>query len=213
MKRAYGWALPDSDLEFEPYLARAPQVLGRHVYQGPHIQATLGATRSRRVAVDAGAHVGFWSFYLAKYFAEVHAFEPVAELAACFRENVRDAHVVLHEVALGKKKGFVEMAATADNTGMSHVRAAGSGSTPIEKLDSFELTDVDLIKIDVEGYEKFVLEGARRTILRCKPVIVLEQKPHAERYAVGRYDAVGYLQHMGAQVLNRVVDDFILAWP
>ena len=72
---------------------------------------------------------------------------------------------------------------------------------------------MDLIKIDVEGFEKFVLEGARKTLQRCKPVVVIEQKPHAERYAVGRYDAVTWLQRMGAQVLTRVVDDFILAWP
>ena len=41
-------------------------------------------------------------------------------------------------------------------------------------LDSFNLTNVSLIKIDTEGYEKSVVVGARNTIEKHKPVIVAE---------------------------------------
>lgn len=44
----------------------------------------------------------------------------------------------------------------------------------VEKLDNFDLRDITLIKIDVENHEKEVLEGAKETIKRNKPVIVLE---------------------------------------
>jgi hypothetical protein len=44
----------------------------------------------------------------------------------------------------------------------------------VETLDSYCFQDVGFIKIDVEGYEKFVLEGAQQTIQRCRPTLQLE---------------------------------------
>ena len=213
MKHAYGWALPDGDAHFESYLERAKEVSGRRIYQGAHIQATLDAARTRRVALDIGAHVGFWSFYLAQYFREVHAFEPVHVFVDCFRENVKHGNVILHETALGNRAGFVEMEVPAENSGMTHVGAGAGGSTPIETLDAFGIAGVDLVKIDVEGYERFVLEGARQTLLRDKPVVIVEQKSGADRYSVDKLGALRYLESLGAGVVEKVVDDFIMAWP
>jgi len=213
MKYHSGWALPDNDTHFGEYFATSEEAFGRRMYQAPHIKAALGATRSKRVALDIGAHVGFWSFYLAKYFAEVHAFEPVPDSIACFRENVKDRHVYLHETALGNKTGFVDMEVTTENSGMSFVSDGVNGRTPIAKLDTFGIADVDLVKIDVEGYEKFVLEGARKTLARNKPVIIIEQKPSSSRYSTHQFGALKYLESMGARVINQIVDDYILAWP
>ena len=213
MKHVYGWALPDEDIHFEKYLEKSEEVFGRRIYQGPHIQTALSATKARRVALDIGAHVGFWSFYLAKYFAEVHAFEPVRAFGECFRENVKDRCVLLHETALGNRAGFVEMEVLMENSGMTHVKAGVKGSTPIEALDAFGIADVDLVKIDVEGYERFVLEGARRTLLRNKPVVIVEQKSGSDRYSIDKFAALRYLERLGAEVMNKVVDDFILGWP
>jgi hypothetical protein len=44
----------------------------------------------------------------------------------------------------------------------------------VETIDSYQFQDVGFIKIDVEGYEKFVLEGAIQTIQRCRPTLQLE---------------------------------------
>jgi hypothetical protein len=116
-------------------------------------------------------------------------------------------------VALGSRAGRVEMEVLVENTGMTHVRAGAGGSTPMETLDAFGIADVDLVKIDVEGYERFVLEGARQTLLRYKPVVIVEQKSGSDRYAVDRLAALRYLESLGAGVVDRVVDDFIMAWP
>lgn len=47
---------------------------------------------------------------------------------------------------------------------------------PITTLDSYNLPRIDLLKIDVEGYEIHVLKGAEETLLRCKPVVIFEEK-------------------------------------
>lgn len=210
---AYGWVLPASDQHFVAYLANAPTIQGRRMYQPEHIRRSVSACRQRRTAVDAGAHVGFWSYYLALAFESVHAFEPSQLMRQCFEQNVRAPHVVLHPVALGNKNGSVETEVVPDNTGASYVREAASGAVPLKRLDDYRLEQVDFIKVDVEGYERFVLEGAAATLTRCRPVVIVEQKSFSARYGVEQYAAIEFLQSLGASVVEKVVQDFVLAWP
>ncbi|OGA23483.1 MAG: hypothetical protein A3I02_13225 [Betaproteobacteria bacterium RIFCSPLOWO2_02_FULL_67_26] len=212
-QEAYGWALPPDDRHFAANLACAPEVLGRRVYQAAQFGAVLDTVISRRVAIDIGAHVGFWSYYLAKYFAYVHAFEPVAGHVECFRRNVTDGNVVLHEIALGSRRDRVQIESAPENSGAAHVARATEGAVPLDTLDSFGLQDVDLVKIDVEGYESFVVQGARRTLIRSRPIVIVEQKRGGERYGVPPLKAVHQIERLGARVLRRVYDDYILGWP
>jgi len=212
-RSAYGWVLPRSDKHFAAYLANAPKVEGRRMYQPDHIHQSLALCQGRRVAVDVGAHVGFWSYYLALAFEQVHAFEPARLMCHCFEQNVRAKNVVLHRVALGNRSGSVEAEVVADNTGASFVRDAEKGAVPLKRLDEYRLEQLDFLKVDVEGYERFVLEGALDTLTRCRPVVIIEQKSFSERYGVEQYAALEFLQSLGATVVHRVVHDFVLAWP
>jgi FkbM family methyltransferase len=212
-RSAYGWVLPRSDKHFAAYLAGAPKVEGRRMYQPQHIRRVLAGCARRRVAVDAGAHVGMWSYYLARAFERVHAFEPAALMCHCFGQNIEAKNVVLHQVALGNRSGRAKSELVADNTGASFVSESAEGDVPLKRLDEYRLEDVDFVKVDVEGYERFVLEGARETLLRCRPLVLIEQKPFSERYGVAQYDALEYLQSLGAVLVDRVVEDFLLGWP
>ena len=207
-RSAYGWVLPGSDRHFREYLASAPKVEGRRMYQPQHIQQALQICRMRRLAVDVGAHVGFWSYYLAFSFASVHAFEPNELFAHCFERNVRAKNVRLHRVALGEIEKRVELEVDTQNTGATHVRAGASGSIPMRRLDDFRLEELDFLKVDVEGYEHLVLEGSRETLVRCKPVVIIEQKEFAQRFAASEL-----LQSLGAVLLAQVVQDFVFGWP
>ena len=212
-RSVYGWLLPKTDRHFPQYLASAPKVEGRRMYQPQHIQATLDICRARRLAVDAGAHVGFWSYYLALAFQTVHAFEPAELFAFCFERNVRAKNVVLHRVALGEEEGSVQIETVADNTGATHVVPAAQGSVRMRRLDDYKLENVDLLKVDVEGYERRVLGGARETLVRCKPVVIVEQKDFASRYGDERFAAADFLRSLGAEQLGQVVQDLIFGWP
>lgn len=214
MKRILGIWLPDGDEHFERMMLKAP--MGRYgrrlvgTYQRDKLLLALKRTKRRRTAVDIGAHVGFWSMWLAPEFRTVHSFEPMIEHVECFRRNVASTNVTLHRCALGERIGFIGMEADAENSGKAHI--GGNGTIPMLTLDYFNLPDVDLLKIDVEGYEPQVLAGAAQTIARCRPVVIVEQKGHHERYGNEAGQALEALQALGMEMRDQLGGDFIFTW-
>jgi FkbM family methyltransferase len=132
------------------------------------------------IVIDAGAHIGFHTVSFAKLVGakgRVYAFEPqrklYRELVFNLRLNGID-NVVPLRYALGQTAGVIEMdRAVVGNEGATQV-GGGGDRAELRTLDSFGLRNVSLIKIDVESYEDFVLEGARLTIARSRPVILIE---------------------------------------
>lgn len=212
MKKLHGWQFPDHELHLPQWMEHPKnQVVlnGRIAYQGRKQLAARQRCKKMRVAVDVGGHIGLWSFNLANWFETVHAFEPVAEHRECFVENVRDANVCLHALALGAEPGMVSMATEQGSSGNTTV--AGAGDIEMVTLDSFGLREVDFIKIDVEGYEENVLKGARETISECKPVIIVEQKRDmATRFGLQMLGAVEFLTDMGYKVAEEISGDYIM---
>lgn len=184
MKQVQGIWLPTADTHFQHMMRKEPlRLYGNHrvgCYQHFKIERALSLADRRSVALDVGAHVGFWSMWLALEFAQVHAFEPVPDHAACFRRNVKAHNVTLHEHAVGSGAGVTGVNAHADNSGKSSL--VKGDAVEVRSIDSYGLQDVALIKIDVEGYEPEVLLGAADTIARCKPLVVFEDNGQHERY-------------------------------
>lgn len=130
--------------------------------------------------IDAGAHIGTHTLSLAKLAGaegRVYAFEPQRKIYRELVYNMRlnkAANVVPLRFALGERAGVIEMAqATPGNEGGTHV-GLGGDRVELRSLDSFGFRNVSFIKIDVEGYEDHVLDGARQTIRRNRPVILIE---------------------------------------
>lgn len=221
MKQIKGIWLPDADTHFEHHLNAGPEFAGAGTYQMKKINAALGQCHDRRrVAVDVGAHVGLWSRVLARHFHEVHAFEPLPHLQECFLANTQDCeNVTLYHGAVSHQPGVLRMESVDDNSGNSRVGVDGArGTYPAHAvtLDGELMRishKVDLIKIDVEGWELRVVEGARELIMAARPIIVVEQKPgNAERYGMGQRDAVKRLESWGAAILWEKAGDVCLGW-
>jgi FkbM family methyltransferase len=106
-------------------------------------------------------------------FEYVYAFEAEPEHAQCLRANVTEPNITITEVALSSEPGTVNFSKSIHNSGMSHVSETGT-AIECEPLDRWKIRDVDLIKIDVEGHELSVLQGAEHTILRNRPVLFME---------------------------------------
>jgi FkbM family methyltransferase len=62
----------------------------------------------------------------------------------------------------------------------------------IKRLDDYNFTDVDLIKIDVEHYEMDVCLGAKETILKYKPVVIFENKRNEADHVLEWFEKIGY---------------------
>ena len=214
-KYIYGWWLPKEDQHFEGYFSQSVQVGDKRLYQPQHIDRCFHHIKNRKhTAIDVGGHCGFWSFYLGGNFKKVYAFEPVEIFRECFKKNIPHENVELLPVALGNENGFVSMNVELENTGATHVSSNTNDLNKVElkKLDDYELTDVDFIKIDVEGYENQVVLGAKETLLRNKPIIIVEQKGFSDRFNETQFEAVDTLKSYGAKVIDQVVKDYILSW-
>jgi FkbM family methyltransferase len=214
MREQHGWYFPDIEKHFPEMLAKNIKKGGPAEYQQPVRLRSLEYVKTKKVALDIGANVGLWSRDLVKHFEQVIAFEPVSMFRECLEKNVISEKLVIQSIALGDTNGTTSMIITEGNTGHTHVdpNSAG-GDTVIQRLDSLNLPEVDYIKIDCEGFEYRVLQGAIETIRRCRPVIVIEQKPH-EMYSkdYGQYAAIGLLEDWGMVKLDRIKDDWIMGW-
>lgn len=207
--------LPDTETHFVDMIAHNKKRHeirdGKGTYQVHKLDAAMGYVKKRRTCIDIGAHVGLWSMHLVKLFDFVEAFEPVDHHAYLFPFNVPEANYKLHKVALGDHEGSVDIVVPPDQTGNAHI--VGEGKISLIPLDDYRFTKVDFIKIDVEGYELPVVKGARETLLRNKPIIVVEQKGNDVKFYGGqRNEALNWLQSIGARVLKVISGDYIMGW-
>jgi FkbM family methyltransferase len=140
-----------------------------------------------RRALDVGANVGVFSRAFAKKFDEVVAFEPMPRTRKCLAKNV-PGNVRVKPYAVTDRSGPLKMYTTL-SCGASFICDHPEVVRPIDELepskvvkvegrslDSFEFDAVDLIKLDIQGSEYAALVGARETILRHRPVILIEEK-------------------------------------
>jgi FkbM family methyltransferase len=212
VKMVDGWYWPDRETHLLEWIANPKNRMvlnGRAAYQGKKQVALLALCKRFRTAIDVGAHVGLWTYNLAPHFTTVRSFEPVAEHRECFVQNISADNVVLYPLALGERSDKVSIRQNESSTGDSWVE--GSGDIQMEPLDAFELTDVDLIKIDAEGYEENILRGAEQTLRHSKPVLCVEQKrDFPKRWGLQPQGAITYLQSLGYVVAQEIGGDYLM---
>ncbi len=131
--------------------------------------------RSGSVFIDCGAFQGETSLEFAKRYpdyAAIHAFEPSNINTNAILQQASDLHdLILHSVGLSDVSGLVHFAADLGSAS----RASEEGDTLIKviPLDDLGLSQVDFIKMDLEGGEMKALKGAEKTISRCSPALAI----------------------------------------
>ena len=214
MKQSHGFWFPDYDRHFPKMLDKSLRTDGVARYQWRARDSAVAACEQKRICIDIGANVGLWACDLVKSFQTVIAFEPVAEFRECFKKNVLGDNYTLEAVALGRTESFIDMNIVEGNTGHSHINpdSLGKGLIPLKTLDSYNYNDVDMIKIDVEGFEEEILAGAMNTILKNKPIIVVEQQKHEYKDAMIDKPSIKILEAWGYKVIDQHKKDWILKW-
>jgi FkbM family methyltransferase len=160
-----------------------------------------------RVALDVGARKAQYAKCLVKDFDHTHCFEPrrgyLGKFMSTLGESLKKA--TWHPVALGEKKKYVTMfGAVIFNKESNPELAKGQPKLIVKQkvLDDYNFSDVDYLKIDVEGHELNVLKGAMKTIERCKPLVVIEQNHITEQYGKGnKFDAKEFLESAGYEIV------------
>ncbi|HYC66561.1 MAG TPA: FkbM family methyltransferase [Reyranellaceae bacterium] len=162
----------------------------------------------QRDAIDVGANDGSYIHFLRRHAKRVMAYEPMPHLAHALRDKFPYDDVVVETLALSDSFGNIELRVPVVDgvavTGCSTISQKAAGTYPahrtvpalMNRLDDVYDGDVGFIKIDVEGHEQAVLDGAVDTLIRCQPRMLVEVDERLSPGGLARartyFDVLGY---------------------
>ncbi|MBN1436935.1 MAG: FkbM family methyltransferase [Sedimentisphaerales bacterium] len=150
--------------------------------------------------LDIGANVGYFSglaLGLVGTAGQVHAFEPMPQYHKYIAEMAQlnpDHKLIANNIALGNENGSTTIYEQQHNIGGSSLvqgyfpdeQTKATHTVPLQRLDDYldehQINKVSLIKMDVQGFEFPVLQGAQRFLEQHRdqlPPIVVEYSPYA----------------------------------
>lgn len=190
------------------------------IMHGPH--AYLRRSRSlddqivmcpqHRTCVQAGGHIGIYPAKLAKFFNLVYTFEPEPENFKCLELNTREfPNVVRRNGFLGSDHLNRDLRKHSKSSGGHQTGATSATGLPTATIDEYKFSDLDAMFLDVEGYEMEILKGARATIKRCRPLLVLEENRQGRNYGNSIGDLGTMMRPLGYEVVAREGEDIVLA--
>jgi FkbM family methyltransferase len=150
----------------------------------PELNLIKFLANKNKISIDIGANLGLFTFYLQKYSKYVYAFEPNPYPLRNLK-NLVNKNTEVIPIAIGNKDGYLDFFIPKNKKGWSsngaslkekEINLGIKHNVVSRKLDSLEINNVGLIKIDVEGFEKQVLEGASKTINDFKPNLIIENE-------------------------------------
>lgn len=192
-----------------------PQLLsgpGSYLGRCPHADLGIAKAPGRRVAIQAGGHIGTVPVHLAASFATVYTFEPDPENFAALAANAyarAPGRIFCAQGVLGQRRAPVAMNTSAKSTGQHRVKPGAVGEVPTYRIDDLGLSVCDAIFLDVEGFEIPALTGAEKTLERCRPVVMAEENKRAvnQGFAIG--DLAAWLALRGYRLAGAIADDLV----
>ncbi len=192
---------PDVDFETQAqgfrYTGNTENRIDRHIYyvgmwesevlcfMRDAIRATSGEDG---IFLDIGANTGQHAVFMAKHSKEVHAIEPFPPVVELLKQNIalnEARNVTVHAVGYSNEEGSLPFFAPPEETlGRGSFDPKFSnlnrklGDLPLvigdDHLRAADVSKVDVIKIDIEGYERNALEGLAEVLKKSRPVVVME---------------------------------------
>ena len=142
------------------------------------------------IVVECGCHIGTHSLLLASLCKTFYGFEPMPNTYDVLNKNIKLNNInnaIIYKKGVSNKEGITQFCwiieGNPGGAGLNDnpmgiptwvTRANKHIDVELTTIDLLQLDKLDFIKIDVEGYETLVIDGAINTIQRCRPVIVVE---------------------------------------
>ncbi|HWO34297.1 MAG TPA: FkbM family methyltransferase [Candidatus Acidoferrum sp.] len=178
----------------------------------------------RSISIDVGAAAGNYTMRMLLYSSRVIAFEPRPDGAEYLRCLFRNTSIVtIEQVALSNESGRTMLRRPVDRPMLSTIEAkndlsestcADAISVSRKTLDEYKFHPVGFIKIDVEGHESSVLAGAKETIEKERPTLLMEiekvHNPNSFDCIRASLSSMGYIGCflMGEELLDIRAFDF-----
>ena len=207
MKLVDGWYINDYDAEVGLHPVRYQMAKDIRV-----IPAAMKHVKNRGCVIQAGARIGLWPRELSTLFAKVVAFEPESKNYECAKANLEHTpNVELHNAALADRAGqrWVSYSPKSSSHWIVDAPPEAGEMCNVVTIDSYGLTP-DAIFLDIEGYELAAMNGARETIARCLPVMILEENNARLRYDIPKGALAKWLAEFGYKPVDNIGKDVIL---
>lgn len=171
-----GWHVPEGDTKMTRHIEtdKSPALAE---YEQKQRITILKNIPEKNTFVDVGANVGVWSITLQQHFKHVVSYEPSVRNVECLKQNTKGI-TEIRQVALSDFNGESVFHDEIKNCGNSKLwtdsNQPGVYSVPVRKLDDENIENISLIKMDVQGYEWQVIQGAKNIIETQQPWIAFE---------------------------------------
>jgi FkbM family methyltransferase len=165
----FNWSMYEKDFLYTPDGNR--EIPDHHCKQT--FVKSLPYIKSFRNSIDIGCRDGEYTRYLHKYFNHVYCFD--YRKRKLFNKNVDLTKVSHFQCALGNCNEEILVSGAGSLLSQSVPKDQWI-KIQLYTLDQFEFENIDYIKIDVDGFELKVLQGAINTIEKFSPILVLEQE-------------------------------------
>lgn len=179
-------------------------------YEPYETSLILRQTKKGNTIIDVGANIGYYTVLLADKVGntgKIYAFEPDKINFEILKKNVEAnnlKNVEIINAAVGSKAGKLKLHKSKENLGdhKLYKTPLGSAASPLDeretvkiiKLDDYIKEPIDLMKIDTQGWEPEVIEGAKKIISKNKPIMFLEYSPAS--YQIAKLDGQKMMRNL-----------------
>ena len=148
------------------------------------IKNFLSSLNQKAVCIDVGANIGYYTILMSNFAKKIYSFEPVSVYFSvlkevCLKNNIEEK-VNLNNFALSCIETEIDINVMGESAtfymldGWGPKNLEGKEKVMCYKIDSIINEKIDLIKIDCDGHDPFVIQGAENIINKYKPIIVIE---------------------------------------
>jgi len=186
--------VPSNDVHIEQWKSGAPFTQNKCLNK--FIKYCESQTKKMKTVIDVGAWCGTWAKAIEPFAKKVIAFEPDKTHFECLQRNCT-INCTPRMEAVGAQ--LQEVSLTEDNFTQAK-RVNEKGNIRMITLDHMAYEDVDMIKIDVEGYEMEVLKGATKTLESVK-YLMIELNNNTKKYGSNNVEVEKHIGSLGFKVL------------
>lgn len=183
------------DYNFSIKLNPQNGAIDQYIYIHKNWEVEIGSILKKELKggdtfIDVGANIGYFSLLaseLIKQTGSVIAFEPIPKIVDQFKDSIKFnniKNIFVRNIAIGDQKSLQKLSTGSGGIGGSSLVKQNKSGTQekviVSTLDEelFNIDHIEMIKIDVEGYEYEVLLGAKNVLIKHMPKIILEFSPN-----------------------------------
>ena len=194
IEKVNGFWVPSNDIHLEEWKVGQPFTQNKCLLK--FLDYCQTQNKKFKTVIDIGAWCGTWAKAMEPFAKKVIAFEPDKVHFACLERNCT-INCDPRQEAVGSENKHVSL--TEDDFTQSK-RVEKEGDIRMVTLDSLAYENVDMIMIDVEGYEMEVLKGANNTLADTQ-YLMIELNNNTKKYGSSNIDVEKHIKSLGFKLL------------